>query len=92
MKSVSTPRYRVEAEPPQKEQSLDIAIRFMVVLIACLMLICSIFLLFMLLPSNTVVDAIAPETKQTVSIYSQSKKTITALNVPYSRPKFPIRK
>ena len=61
MKTVSTPRYHIEDEPPQK---LDIAIRFMVVLIACLMLICSIFLLFMLLPSNTAVEAIAPEAKQ----------------------------
>ena len=67
MKSVSTPRYHIEADEVQKEQSWDMAIRFMVVLIACLMLVCSIFLLFMLLPGRTAATA-APEAKQTLSI------------------------
>ena len=49
----SSPRYQIEAYQTKREHSMDTAIRFTVVLIACLILACAILLLLMLFPSNT---------------------------------------
>ena len=53
MKTASPPRYQIEAYQAKKEQSVDTAIRFTVVLIAFLILVCSVLLLFMLFPDST---------------------------------------
>ena len=57
MKTVSAPRYRIEACQAKRERSVDIAIRFTVILIACLILACAVFLLFMLLPGGAAAEA-----------------------------------
>lgn len=61
MKTVSTPRYQIEAYQAKRERSVDIAIRFTVILIACLILACAVFLLFMLLPGGVAAEVPAAQ-------------------------------